>query len=100
MNNPMFVSLNFATPALTLTIGGTWQLGAKRPKTLDEALKALEDPRLKHLTLTSSNLEAWDSSLLVFLVQIVRTAKLRKLELSLNLPTGLKQLLDLAFEVK
>ena len=44
-------------------------------------------------------LAAWDSSLLVFLMQLVREAQARGLEIRRELPHGLERLVQLAFAV-
>ncbi len=82
-----------------VSVGGCWNLDTPWPPTADAALAGLADQRLTGLTLTASGLDSWDSSLLVFLVQLVRRARARKLKVTLDLPEGLKRLIEMAFAV-
>lgn len=82
-----------------VSVGGCWNLDTPWPQTADAALAGLADQRLTGLTLTASGLDAWDSSLLVFLVQLVKRARARKLTVALDLPDGLKRLVEMAFAV-
>lgn len=82
-----------------VSVGGCWNLDTPWPETADAALGGLADQRLTGLTLTASGLDSWDSSLLVFLVQLVRRARARKLKVTLDLPEGLKRLIEMAFAV-
>lgn len=54
---------------------------------------------MAQLEVTSEALGPWDSSLLVFLVQLLKTAHARKLMVRTELPDGLERLLRLAFAV-
>ncbi|MDE6735054.1 MAG: hypothetical protein K2J64_06280, partial [Desulfovibrio sp.] len=63
-----------------VSVGGCWNLDIPWPATADAALAGLADQRVTGLTLTTSGLDSWDSSLLVFLVQLVRRARARKLK--------------------
>ena len=82
-----------------VSVGGCWKIENPWPETADAALAGLSDQRVKGLTLTASGLDSWDSSLLVFLVQLVRRARARKLKVELDLPEGLKRLIEMAFAV-
>ncbi|MBQ7618111.1 MAG: ABC transporter permease [Desulfovibrio sp.] len=101
MDTSPHIKLNLtATGELNITVGGVWHLGGERSPSLKEAHRLALDENTKSLKLSQAGLGAWDSSLLVFLVDIVRTAKERKLTYELELEEGLTRLLDLAFAVK
>lgn len=82
-----------------VSVGGNWNLELPWPETADAALDGLSDQRLHGLQLEACDLNTWDSSLLVFLVQLVKRARARKLAVELNLPDGLKRLVNMAFAV-
>lgn len=82
-----------------VSVGGRWSLELPWPASADAALAGLADQRIQGLTLSASGLDSWDSSLLVFLVQLVRRARERKLKVTLDLPEGLTRLVDMAFAV-
>ena len=94
------VSLTQTPEGLTITVSGTWTLSEKNPPEVPEALALLERPGTTTVRINATTLAEWDSSLLVFLVQIVRTARQRKITVQDDLPEGLHRLLDLTFEVK
>lgn len=86
--------------ALGLSLGGRWRMGGKLPAQAAEAKKLLANPRVQSLHITVEALDSWDTSLLVFLVDIVRQARGRRLPVdSADLPEGIRRLLDLAFAV-
>ena len=85
---------------LDITVGGTWSRTSKRPEELSSALARLDDPKITSVRIREDGLGDWDSSLLVFLVQIVRSAQLRKITCQTNLNDGLTRLIALAFEVE
>ncbi|MBQ9536978.1 MAG: ABC transporter permease [Desulfovibrionaceae bacterium] len=97
---PLSVTCTHIGQELTVTLGGSWHLGAPKPPSYEEALNTLATGELSKLTLQAPQLETWDSSLLVFLVQLVRIAKTRHIPINEQLPVGLQRLLTLAFEVK
>ena len=82
-----------------VSVGGNWNLELPWPETADGALDGLSDQRLHGLQLEARALDSWDSSLLVFLVQLVKRANARKLNVELDLPDGLKRLVNMAFAV-
>ncbi|MDD4701819.1 MAG: ABC transporter permease [Desulfovibrio sp.] len=63
------------------------------------SIEALKNQNIKQLCLESDTLETWDSSLLVFLVQLTKEANERQIPLENKLPEGLERLLKLAFAV-
>lgn len=62
-------------------------------------MDGLASPGLSGLDLTAANLGKWDSSLLVFLAQMVHKAKDRKLAIHMDLPKGIASLIRMAFAV-
>lgn len=85
---------------LNITVGGTWRLSPERPEEIQRALQLVNEPQITGVLIKEDGLSTWDSSLLVFLVQIVRSARERKIALDLQLSEGLNRLIALAFEVK
>ena len=69
------------------------------PEEADAALTGIADQRVRELRLEANGLGRWDTSLLVFLVQMVKAARARKLDVDLALPEGLERLLHMAFAV-
>lgn len=82
-----------------VSVGGSWNLESSWPEAADAALAGLSDQRVRELQISAAGLDSWDSSLLVFLVQLVKRARARKLEVELDLPDGLKRLVAMAFAV-
>lgn len=84
---------------LTVSIGGSWKMGTPLPSQAQEALSAVRTGGARGMLLRCEALAAWDSSLLVFLMQLVRAAQERGLEIRRELPHGLERLVQLAFAV-
>lgn len=84
---------------LVVSVGGQWNLETPWPDSAETALADIGDSGIRSLRLEASDLGKWDSSLLVFLVQLVQKAKARKLPIDLNLPVGLNRLIHMAFAV-
>ena len=83
---------------LTVSIGGSWKMGSPLPSQAQEALSAVRTGGARGmLLLRCEALAAWDSSLLVFLMQLVRAAQERGMEIRRELPHGLERLVQLAF---
>lgn len=83
----------------TLTVSGTWRMGNSVPNT-DALMAGIEAPTVQSLCLQANALGEWDTSVLVFLVRAVNTAKARAIPVDESaLPDGLRQLLALAFAV-
>lgn len=85
--------------AFLVSVGGQWNLETPWPGSAESALSGLSASGVKSLALKADDLGKWDSSLLVFLVQLVQKAKSRKLEIDNNLPEGIKRLIQMAFAV-
>lgn len=93
------VSILHRGDLLTVSIGGSWKMGTPLPSQAREALTAVRTGGARRMLLRCEALAAWDSSLLVFLMQLVRTAQERELEIRRELPHGLERLVQLAFAV-
>lgn len=78
-----------------IDVGGSWSIDMPWPS-MREAIPA---GNVSSVRIGANNLERWDSSLLVFLVQIVKYARERDLELTYSLPPGLESLIRMAFAV-
>ncbi|MDY3810038.1 ABC transporter permease [Desulfovibrio sp. PG-178-WT-4] len=86
-------------PLWLVNVGGRWNMEEPWPEEADAALTGLADQRVRELRLEATDLGQWDTSLLVFLVQLVKAARARELSVELDLPEGLKRLLHMAFAV-
>ncbi len=86
-------------PLLRVSVGGSWNINMAWPPEAKAALEKLANQNVQEVRLESDNLGPWDSSLLVFLVQLMQAANERKASLHTNLPDGLERLLKLAFAV-
>ena len=93
------VTASIQGPLLRVSVGGSWNIDRAWPPEARTALESLTDQSIREVRLESDNLGVWDSSLLVFLVQLVQTANERKANLHTSLPDGLERLLKLAFAV-
>lgn len=93
------VTASIQGPLLRVSVGGGWNIDTAWPPEAEAALNSLADQSIRELCLESDGLETWDSSLLVFLVQLTKAAEDRKLRIQNQLPEGLERLLKLAFAV-
>lgn len=82
-----------------VTIGGQWTLSTPWPANAAKVIAGVDRTGATTLKLTTAKLGAWDSSLLVFLVQIVQKARENKIRVDLDLPVGLARLVEMAFAV-
>lgn len=84
---------------LQIEIGGTWSIDGSWPTfTLPSDLAGSHD-QVKVILIRASGLQHWDSSLLVYLVQVVRYARANRQDLRFDLPDGLKRLVSMVFAV-
>ncbi|GHU95335.1 ABC transporter permease [Deltaproteobacteria bacterium] len=81
---------------LRVSVCGRWCMGDSLPAEAHFVLQRFTDARVRELSLDADDLNQWDTSLLVFLVRVIRTARKRGLTVNLNLPEGLTRLLSLA----
>ena len=93
------VTASVQGPLLRVSVGGKWNIDTAWPPEARTALEILADQSIREVRLESDNLGAWDSSLLVFLVQVAQAVNERKADLHTSLPDGLERLLKLAFAV-
>lgn len=82
-----------------ISVGGQWSIETPLPASAQTALNDLGSRKIGSLSLKTGNLGKWDSSLLVFLVQIVQKAKELKIPVNLDLPAGIARLIHMAFAV-
>jgi phospholipid/cholesterol/gamma-HCH transport system permease protein len=92
--------LSFTHPGagiLQIEVSGNWTLASGLPST-SEVEKAVDSSEgLSRLCFDSASLESWDSSLVNVLYKLARHSRRAGVALDLSgLPTGLKELLDLA----
>lgn len=84
----------------TLRIAGSWQIYSRLP-TVDALDKRLRDEAdLKSINFESSDLTAWDSGLVSYLIHIIDVCQSRGIEINqAGLPEGIRGLLRLAYAV-
>lgn len=81
---------------LVLQLQGPWLLRTRRPAA-EEVDAALDPGRVRALSFDTSALEGWDSTLLAFLVSVLRTCGERGIRADRDgLPEGVRRLLALA----
>ena len=85
------------TDTLDIVLKGSWRLQDRIPS-IESAVKEISsNPRLQHISFSSSGITAWDSGLLVFLSGLIRSCQDMKLHVNTDgLPGGIRKLLDLA----
>ena len=93
------VTVSVQGPLLRVSVGGRWNFDEPWPSEAATALASVADQRIREVSLESDDLGQWDSTLLVFLVQMVKAARARQLPLRTELPEGLERLIKLAFAV-
>ena len=92
------VSFSRDEDTLCIHLGGVWRMGAEIPADLSGLPFALADEGVARVVYEARELEYWDTSLLVFLVQLERMAVAYELSVSRDaLPEGLQRLVDMAF---
>lgn len=69
------VNLDRAGERLQVTVSGSWAINTPWPPQCADALQQLRGPGIRQLHLAAASLDAWDSSLLVFLVQLHKAAR-------------------------
>ncbi|MDP2848896.1 MAG: ABC transporter permease [Humidesulfovibrio sp.] len=97
-HSPPSISLDQPTPdRMRITVGGRWSLGAS-PDTA-KAHAALS-AGCSALDFSAEALDEWDSSLVIFLLGVIRRARQSNMEVDQSgLPAGLNRLIALAFAV-
>ena len=95
------VSVRREKDLLSVEVGGSWRMGIRRPEDAATALREAADPRTRVLRLSARDLGEWDTSLLAFFVQLIKTAEAKGVEADVSaLPNGLRRLIGLAFAVR
>lgn len=84
---------------LYIRIGGCWNMSQPRTQEAAAVLANVRNPDIREVRLECADLESWDSSLLVFLVQTIKAAQAREALVHRCLPAGVERMLDLAFAV-
>lgn len=82
-----------------MSVGGEWSIDQEWPDDAGRVLEQIDSGGVKSLRLSAKDLGKWDSSLLVFLVQLVKKARNRRISIAFDLPEGLDRLLNMAFAV-
>lgn len=93
------VTASLSGATFLVSVGGQWNLETPWPGSAESALAQLAHTSATSLELKAADLGKWDSSLLVFLVQLVQRARSRKLKVQLELPEGISRLIHMAFAV-
>ncbi len=95
------VSVRREKDLLSVEVGGSWRMGIRRPEDAAAVLREAADPRTRALRLSARDLGEWDTSLLAFFVQLIKTAEAKGVEADVSaLPDGLRRLIGLAFAVR
>ena len=95
------VSLSRPTgDTLLVKLAGEWKIDEPSPS-IQEIEKELEaGPEVSRITFDSQALRGWDSSLLAFLIKVIRQSSRHNVRVTgKDLPTGVRRLLKLAFAV-
>lgn len=97
MNPPTISCQHSGSGDLEVRLSGSWNQSSQLP-TYEPILKALtEEPALRHIILSTTALEAWDSRLPSYLLQIINRCQAQSIEPDCSqLPEGLQGLLRLA----
>lgn len=92
-------TVRFGAPSagtLTVALGGAWHLAGRRPAPAEVAAE-LERRGATRLAFDSSELAAWDSSLLLFVVEVAQICARRQVAVERGgLPSGVRRLLALS----
>ena len=85
---------------LSVHLKGTWQMEADVPSTQSVMEQLKQHPSIKRIIFDATALGAWDSNLLIYFLEISKSAA--KLDIAVQkdgLPAGVRQLIDLATAV-
>ncbi|MBP1741503.1 MAG: hypothetical protein H6Q48_3796, partial [Deltaproteobacteria bacterium] len=96
-------SLNFISSPdglLVVRLTGDWKIGNSLPSTDEVEKKLAAGTRVTRVGFDTSELKAWDSGLLTFLIKVKEFCSRNKIPLEAEgLPEGARGLLKLAFAV-
>jgi phospholipid/cholesterol/gamma-HCH transport system permease protein len=85
---------------LVLRLGGDWNIGGTLPSSRDIDARLESRPEIRRLTFDIADLHAWDSGLIIFLLDVMARAERRGVAAyRAGLPQGLRRLLALATAV-
>jgi phospholipid/cholesterol/gamma-HCH transport system permease protein len=96
-------NVSFSLPrddTMLVSLSGRWEIGADLPEA-SEVFKYLEsNRRVEVISFDAAKVVSWDSSLLTFLIKILKESSLKKVRVEKDgLPEGVKRLLELASAV-
>lgn len=85
------------TVTLDIVLKGSWRLQDRTPSIEPVVREISSNPRIQHISFSSSGITAWDTGLLVFLSGLIRSCQDMKLHVNADgLPGGIRKLLELA----
>ncbi len=85
---------------LSVHLNGKWQMEQDVPSKEEMDDQLHQYPAVKQIVFDSTALNAWDSSLLIFLFDLTKVARKKEIEINkAGLPSGVRQLIDLATAV-
>jgi len=85
---------------LSVHLNGKWQIDQDVPSKEGMENQLHQHPAVRHIVFDSTALNAWDSSLLIFLFDLTKVALKKEIEIKKEgLPAGVRQLMDLATAV-
>ena len=85
---------------LSVHLNGKWQIDQDVPSKEELADQLHQHPAVKQIVFDSTALNAWDSSLLIFLFDLTKVARKKEVEIRKDgLPSGVRQLMHLATAV-
>src|SRR6267142_3134799 len=88
------------TDTLLIALSGSWRLQDEVPALTDVAQQIEATPHVQRLTFDTSDLTAWDSALVTFLLELMAFGAQRQMVVDqVGLPEGLRRLLHLATAV-
>jgi len=92
--------LQFSRPSddtLAILFAGDWKLANKLPLIEDVRKQIDAEPKIQRITLNAREVKNWDSSLLIFLTNVIDICTRNKIHVDKeNLPQGVQRLLNLA----
>ena len=91
---------HFSADTLCTAISGTWEIDSKSPGPGEVLNRLATDPGIKNIILNGSDLQGWDTTLLVFIRAISKECQSRNIGFEVQaLPKGAERLLHLASAV-
>ncbi len=100
IHKPALLACRHEGGRLRVCLGGNWLLKYPRPDPCEVILLLRETPQIRQITIDGSDLEHWDSGLLVFLYQLLDYGKEKGILLNCQgLPEGARRLMKLATAV-